>query len=185
METTASGKKKLQSVPPTPKHFVPIPYIRGLYEIVQQHLRPLGVNTYPPPMQNMRALYSHQAQGRSNFLAKCPAKEVVYAIPCNDCNSLYIGQTGRDFKSRLAEHERGVRSRVTSNAIAKHVIDTGHQPKFEKSVKVYNEPNVCRRLALEAFTIAINRDRLMNLSPPSQVMIEWIDLSKRIFPDRL
>ena len=29
---------------------------------------------------------------------------VVYQVPCSDCNFVYIGQTKRELKSRLAEH---------------------------------------------------------------------------------
>ena len=29
---------------------------------------------------------------------------IVYRVPCSDCNSVYIEQTKRDHKSRLAEH---------------------------------------------------------------------------------
>ena len=29
---------------------------------------------------------------------------VVYEIPCSECNGVYIGTTGRYFKKRLSEH---------------------------------------------------------------------------------
>ena len=31
---------------------------------------------------------------------------VVYQIPCSDCDYVYIGQTKRGLKSRLADHRR-------------------------------------------------------------------------------
>ena len=34
---------------------------------------------------------------------------VVYQIPCRDCTGIYIGETGRAYKTRLAEHKRDLR----------------------------------------------------------------------------
>ena len=32
----------------------------------------------------------------------------IYSIPCNDCNQEYIGQTKRQFGTRLKEHQQAV-----------------------------------------------------------------------------
>ena len=32
-------------------------------------------------------------------------KSDVYKLNCNDCDAVYIGQTGRSFKKRHKEHE--------------------------------------------------------------------------------
>ena len=37
-------------------------------------------------------------------------KEIVYSIPCVDCPSVYIGQTGRCLKQRVSEHHRTQRT---------------------------------------------------------------------------
>ena len=34
---------------------------------------------------------------------------VVYQIPCRDCTGIYIGETGRVYKTKLAEHKRDLR----------------------------------------------------------------------------
>ena len=36
-------------------------------------------------------------------------KHVVYKIPCLDCTGVYIGETGRSFKTRPKEHQRDVK----------------------------------------------------------------------------
>ena len=35
---------------------------------------------------------------------------VVYSIPCDGCPNVYIGQTGRSLKHRLAEHRRALKN---------------------------------------------------------------------------
>ena len=34
---------------------------------------------------------------------------VIYQIPCRDCTGIYIGEIGRAYKTRLAEHKRDLR----------------------------------------------------------------------------
>ena len=35
-------------------------------------------------------------------------KSLVYQVPCFDCDFIYIGQTKRELKSRLAEHKLAI-----------------------------------------------------------------------------
>ena len=42
---------------------------------------------------------------------------VTYRIPC-ECGAVYIRETGRTLKTRIAEHKRAVMNRDTNNALA-------------------------------------------------------------------
>jgi len=51
----------------------------------------------------------------------------IYKISCGECNSFYIGQTGRKFGTRLLEHHAAYRSRKTQeSAIAAHCLQENH-----------------------------------------------------------
>ena len=43
---------------------------------------------------------------------KFDQRGVVYKIPCSDCTGVYIGETGRSFKTRRKEHQRDVKSNI-------------------------------------------------------------------------
>ena len=46
---------------------------------------------------------------------------VVYEIPCQDCPTVYIGETGRSLHTRKKEHERSVRLGNTNySALSEH-----------------------------------------------------------------
>ena len=57
---------------------------------------------------------------------------IVYQYSCGECNSSYIGQTGRHFRTRIAEH-RGLNFRTgtvssapLNSAIRDHSLEAGH-----------------------------------------------------------
>ena len=53
-------------------------------------------------------------------------KEVVYQIPCQDCDSVYNGETGRSLGKRRTERKYAVRNGDRNNRVAEHAWDEGH-----------------------------------------------------------
>lgn len=52
----------------------------------------------------------------------------IYRINCKDCNAIYIGQTGRQLKTRINEHKKN----ITSN-VYQHRINSGHNIDYENT----------------------------------------------------
>ncbi|KAI5642939.1 reverse transcriptase (RNA-dependent DNA polymerase) domain-containing protein [Phthorimaea operculella] len=50
----------------------------------------------------------------------------VYQLECQDCNKIYIGQTGRTFDTRIKEHQRSWRLKKEDSAFAQHLIHENH-----------------------------------------------------------
>jgi len=56
-------------------------------------------------------------------------------------NSLekYIGETERIVNLRIKEHQRDVRLKhVTQTALSEHIIETGQQIQFDKTITIVN-----------------------------------------------
>ena len=52
---------------------------------------------------------------------------VVYSIPCKDCSSFYIGETGLHLSTRLQQHKEATRKGdADKSAVAEHVWDKSH-----------------------------------------------------------
>ena len=51
---------------------------------------------------------------------------MVYQLSCADCDKLYIGETERPLRKRLAEHRR------ESSPVGLHLLETGHKLAKEK-----------------------------------------------------
>ena len=56
----------------------------------------------------------------------CETFNCIYIIECRKCDSKYIGQTGRQFKYRIADHKGYVKNQVTSQPIGAHFNLPGH-----------------------------------------------------------
>lgn len=93
-------------------------------------------------------------------------KSGVYKIKCNDCNKVYLGETGRKFECRLADHKRGEGNRTTNSLYARHFMEENHQfinplEKYEIIKVEYN--NVKRKLEEELEILKERRKGISNL----------------------
>ena len=74
---------------------------------------------------------------------------VIYQIPCNNCNEVYIGQTSRNLSGRITSHKSDCRRLVPSCALVEHVIDKEHEMKFSDPKVLAKSNNYYKRLFLE------------------------------------
>ena len=75
--------------------------------------------------------------------------ELIYRIPCKNCDFVYIGETGRSLEKRLAEHKDNVnkntkqqytratrkasQTEINKSAITDHINQHKHLPDWEKT----------------------------------------------------
>jgi hypothetical protein len=56
----------------------------------------------------------------------CQNTNVVYALRCETCNAIYIGETYRSFEVRLAEHLADIQHKRLNYPVASHFCSPGH-----------------------------------------------------------
>ena len=78
-------------------------------------------------------------------------------MECKECESNYVGETGRCLQDRINEHKKDVRKKNERSNIYQHVRNTEHEFKFEE-VKVLDEANAIKRRFLEEVHTLMNRD---------------------------
>lgn len=78
---------------------------------------------------------------------------VVYKIPCNNCQQIYIGQTKRNLQSRLTSHKSDCNRKVLNCALTEHMERNKHQPNYEGVKVLHRENNLSKRLFLEMIEI--------------------------------
>ncbi|CAH3158084.1 unnamed protein product, partial [Pocillopora meandrina] len=84
--------------------------------------------------------------------------DAIYSIPCNDCDNEYIGQTKRQFGTRLKEHQK-----AENSALSEHTCLTNHTIGWDNSKIITTNRRYHQRLCLEAWHInsahaPLNRD---------------------------
>ena len=81
---------------------------------------------------------------------------------CNNCDNVYIGETGRLLKDRTEEHRKDVvKSKVTSNVYL-HVLSTGHSFNFNDANGIGKSNNVRIRRKLEGITTCLKTLNTIN-----------------------
>ena len=95
------------------KGMVVLSYIKGLSKRMTRAMRTHNISTAYKLCTTLRNILVHPKD-------KIEQKDIcgcIYKIGCKSCDNAYIGETGRKFGVRLAEHKKYVdeHSRVCSN----------------------------------------------------------------------
>lgn len=86
--------------------------------------------------------------------------DVVYRIPCGNCNSVYIGQTSQCLKRRIAVHKSDTRLRPDRCALANHSSSLDHTFKFDDTKILCTSSNYNKRTFLEMCYISENENNI-------------------------
>ena len=87
--------------------------------------------------------------------------DVIYKIPCCDCESTYVGETGRSFGQRFKEHSKIHGNNLT--AVGEHCAAFNHHIDIESCKILDSGDNYYSRKVKEALYIqeekpVLNRD---------------------------
>ena len=78
----------------------------------------------------------------------------MYKIPCNDCEFSYIGQTKRDLKTRILEHQRAIRNQQPEkSAVCEHSMIHDHRIAWQEAQILKTESDYSKRLFAESWFI--------------------------------
>ncbi|XP_060523582.1 uncharacterized protein LOC132700362 [Cylas formicarius] len=82
---------------------------------------------------------------------------VIYEIPCNDCEGVYIGQTSQYLKNRINGHKY---DKKNTTALKSHCAETKHSFNFAKVKILKTENNTKKREILEMVEIQKNKNSI-------------------------
>ena len=161
---TALKKRKTQAqvkLQEEEKHIglVILPFIPGITERLKRLLKNHQIKVATKPLRTV----GNMLPSLKDKINKFDQRGVVYKIPCLDCTGVYIGETGRSFKTRRKEHQRDVKPDIIAkltneelkkkSALVKHVCLNGHRIDWESSKILATESDYKKRRFLESFYI--------------------------------
>jgi len=139
------------SYPPTTtitsNGFVVLPYVRGISERIGRVLRQQQVKVAYKPQITINSLFPRPKAQKE---ADRSQSGVVYKISCTNCDFVYYGQTERQLKTGIAEHNKAISLFDHNPKVAYHVHENSHHMDFSNVKVVGQEGNLQERLFLEA-----------------------------------
>jgi len=175
--STATKQKKTQEKDKEKSRgLVVLPYVKGMSEQTHRLFRKYKISTAMKPHTTVRQLLVHP----KDKIDKDKSTGLVYQISCHNCDSVYIGETGRELKIRLNEHKKEVDTTMISttstragrklsssvmhkSAITDHAAQNNHIINWDETKIMKKEPNRFERQVKEAIVIrkstkVMNRD---------------------------
>nr|VZI47159.1 unnamed protein product [Spirometra erinaceieuropaei] len=124
-----------------------LPYVKNVSKVVGRLLAPLGVGFAHRPEATIR----RQLMKPKDPLPRQETSGVVYRIWCSCEQSNYVGETGRQLRTRMAEHAATVRRNDASSQVAAHSTGSGHTFKFDEAEILARGDNRVSRELLESW----------------------------------
>ncbi|KYN22422.1 hypothetical protein ALC57_05184 [Trachymyrmex cornetzi] len=91
---------------------------------------------------------------QKDILNKNCKNNVVYKISCNDCDASYVGQTGRQLRTRISEHRNHIKYNTTTRSvITEHRLQNNHDFRWDDVEILDEEPIYRKRLISEMVNI--------------------------------
>ena len=105
-----------------------------LHGTVTEHIKRIlnghNVKVSQKPFQTLGHIFAKP----KDPVTKEQRTDAIYSIPCNDCDNEYIGQTKRQFGTRLKEHQKAVFfSKKENSAISEYTCLINHTIGWDKS----------------------------------------------------
>ncbi|BHF84239.1 hypothetical protein SprV_0902739000 [Sparganum proliferum] len=126
-----------------------LPYVKNVSEAVGRLLAPLEVGVAHRPEATIRSLVMKP----KDPLPRLQTSGVVYRIWCSYGQSNYVGETGRQLRTRMAEHAAAMRRNDASSPVAAHSTRSGHTFKFDEAEILARGDNRVSRELLESWFI--------------------------------
>ncbi len=156
------------------KGYAVVPYIQGVTEPIKRILSNCNIKVALKPYLTLGHIFAKP----KDPIPTNQKTHAVYSIPCNDCEKEYLGQSKRQFGTRLKEHQKAVSTLnkgKSALAMAEHVCDTKHAIAWENSKIITTNNRYGQRRCLEAWHINMNQHAL-NRDDGSYLPQEYLHL---------
>lgn len=85
------------------------------------------------------------------------SSNLIYKIPCSDCNKVYIGETKQYLHKRIYQHKYDIKKDPSLyTSLTKHRVESNHNIDFDKTSIISLQKNPQKRLILEMIHISNN-----------------------------
>lgn len=140
-----------------PLKYSSIPYVNGLSEKLEHIFQHHNISI-------THKSHNHVKQFFTKLKSKTPKMKqthIVYKIPCEDCNKVYIGQSLQYLQERIKAHKY---AKNASTALTKHKVETDHTFNYQNTSILAIEHNTFKRNIKEMIHINLDGNALNSKS---------------------
>lgn len=173
LETTTMDRSDIEqetgNIEPQHVNYCSMTYIPQLTDTLKGQIKYFipSVKLAPKPPYKNDQFFA----GLKQKIKKEEKAGVVYKISCNDCPTVYIGETLQKLGKRVGQHRNDCTKTDTNKnttALARHSIDEKHQFNFD-DVEILQTERIKRRLQIQEINqIILNEDNACNYKTDSQ-----------------
>ena len=112
---------------------------------------------------NSRIVFSYPNKVKSKLVHNNPQDNTqsgVYRVNCNDCETFYVGETGRSLSTRIREHKNDFIKHNLNNAMYVHAIENNHTFNLNGSSLIAPCNDLQTRKILESSLICHHNDNV-------------------------
>ena len=113
---------------------VSLPYINKISEITARILKKHNVEVAHKPTNKFKSMFNKHKHHRKPL----DRNNVIYKIPCQDCEQVYINETSNTANTRITEHKNAIRREDSRSLPATHVINHNHRFDWTKTTILDN-----------------------------------------------
>lgn len=127
-------------------NYIPIPYTKGLSEQLGKKFKKHDISICHKGNKLLKSNFS-------KLKAKTPPSKkthVIYKIPCDNCDKVYIGQTSQHLEKRIQGHKY---DKLNKTALTKHTQTMKHKFNFDKTEILATETHTKKREIIEMIEI--------------------------------
>ncbi|XP_044760307.1 uncharacterized protein LOC123317762 [Coccinella septempunctata] len=134
---------------------IPLPFIQGLSQKINNIMKPFKRELVHKPQNQIGQIFSKIKASTP----KMKKSQVIYSVPCRDCDKQYIGQTSQRLQDRLNAHKY---TKNASTALNKHKKTQKHDFNYEDTKILAIEPQQNKREILEMIHIQMADENTVN-----------------------
>jgi len=132
-----------------------VPYIKSISEKFKNIINGTVTRVSFYSMNKLNKLIKSQ----KDSLPKYANMNVVYKINCKDCDASYVGQTGRQLKTRISEHKNHINRNTSAlSVITEHRLQMNHEFDWERVEILDVEKYFNKRIVSEMINIKCQKN---------------------------
>lgn len=154
-----------------PKLYISCNYVNGLSENISKLFKKFTLNHTIALKSNKNIKQLHNP--KKDPIPTLKKSGLIYAMDCNDCEKVYVGQTGQFLVNRMYQHKNDYKNREKlknkhHSAAVEHALTTRHSFNYDNPTILHSEQQKSKRNTIEMIYIKKFKEKAVNIKSDTE-----------------